>query len=76
MKDKVLELLEDLHKDGNFRDSKDYLEDGLIDSFEMIGIISSLEEAFEIEISGKDIIPENFINLDSICLLLKKYIED
>lgn len=73
MKDRILELLEQISEDADFEHSTDFIEDGLMDSFQMVELVSELEDEFSIEISGKDIIPENFRNLDTIGAMVRKY---
>ena len=60
-------------EDVDFECSKDFIEDGLLDSFEIVELVSALEDAFEIEISGRDIIPENFVSVETIEDMIDKY---
>ena len=76
MKDSILEVLREVNEDADFENSSDFLEDGLIDSFEIVDLVSRLEEKFPVEIKGIDIVPENFLNLETIEKLLKKYLEE
>ena len=54
--------------------SRDYSTIGIFDSITMAELIMLVEERWNIEIDGEDIIPENFSNLDSISKLVGKYI--
>lgn len=69
----ILELLVNLKDDVDFENSEDFIEEGLLDSFDLVSLVSELEEAFNIEIKGSDIIPENFVSIDSIMQLVEKY---
>lgn len=69
----VLSILQNMKDDVDFEGSKDYIGDGLLDSFDIVTLVGELEEAFDIEISGRDIVPENFVSLESIEELVKKY---
>lgn len=73
MKDRILELLKQVSEDAGFEHSANFIEDGLMDSFQIVDLVSELEDEFSIEISGKDIIPENFMNLDTIGAMVRKY---
>jgi acyl carrier protein len=44
----------------------DLLAEGIIDSFGLIGLITSLETAFGIEIVEEDVVPENFQSLERL----------
>ena len=58
--DELLELLEDLKPTVDFRTCTGLIDDGYLDSFDILSIVSELNDAFGIEISPVDIIPENF----------------
>lgn len=73
MKEKILEILQDLRPELDFTESNDFIEDGYLDSFEMIGLVSALDKEYGISILGEDIIPENFSNIESIINTIRKY---
>jgi len=75
MKDKIKNILEDIRPEFDFSDSGNFLEDGMLDSFDLITLVSSLDESFGISIDGIEITPENFVNIDSIERLVKKTIK-
>lgn len=66
--EKILDecLLED------FRKSSDMIEDGLIDSFDMIQILTSLEAEFDIEINMSDIERADLKNVEAIENLIQR----
>ena len=75
MREKIIAALKAVCDDNDFEASKDFLEDGLVDSFQMVELVGELEDAFSIEIGGSDIVPENFVNLDALVKLVSKYTE-
>ena len=75
MREKILEILQDLRPELDFTESNDFIGDGYLDSFDMIGLVSALDKEFGISILGEDIIPENFANLESIINIVNKYIK-
>jgi acyl carrier protein len=44
----------------------------MLDSLDLVVLVSALDERFSISIEGTDIVPENFRNIGVICALLKK----
>jgi acyl carrier protein len=66
-------LLQEIRPEHDFTASRDFLGDGLLDSFDMITLVATLDKTYGISISGMDIVPEHFRNLDSIAALLGKY---
>lgn len=72
MNSDILNMLEEIKPEFDFNDSEDFVMDGLLDSFDIITLISMLEEKYGIAIDGLDIVPENFASLDSIANLVIK----
>lgn len=72
----VLEVLEDLHPEIDF-DTYDSRVDGvLLDSFDVISLISEIGEELDVVISADKINEENFASVDSICELIQSIIEE
>lgn len=69
----LLEILGEIRPEASFPDSMDFLEDGLLDSFDIVMLVSSLDKTFNISIEGTEIVPENFRNVDAIRALLHKH---
>lgn len=72
MKEKVLEILSNLRPEFDFSEDVDFIEQGMLDSFDVVSLVSDLDSTFGISIDGVDIVPENFSSIDSIINLLKK----
>ena len=70
--EEIYSMLESLRPEFNFRESKNFIEDGFIDSFDVINIVSDLEGKYGILIDALDIIPENFCSADAIMNTIKK----
>lgn len=70
MKEKILSILNDLRPDIEFETEEGLISDGLLESFDLIQLIATLENEFEVEISNKNITKENFDSLDRIVSLM------
>ena len=68
---KILDILGELRPEFDFSESQDFFKDGRLDSFDVVMLVSELEEQYSISIDGADIVPENFQNLLEIESLLK-----
>ena len=44
----------------------------MLDSIDIVDLVTALDEEYQISIEGEDISPANFRNLDDICSLLIK----
>jgi len=73
MKEKIIEILTGLRPEFDFsQEGVDFIEDGMLDSFDVVNLVSDLDATFGISIDGIDILPENFATVESIEQLLKK----
>ena len=69
----IAEILKEIRPEFDFTASQDFVGDGMLDSFDIVTLVSDLDKAYGISISGLDIVPENFQNIASIQKLLQKY---
>lgn len=72
MKEKIIAILNELRPEFNFTEGVDFIEEGMLDSFDIVSLVDELEETFAIKIEGIDVIPNNFSTVDNIISLLKK----
>ena len=71
-KEKIFEMLAELRPEFNFKESENFIEDGLLDSFDIVSLITMLEEKYSIKVDGLDVVPENFLSVEAIVALVKK----
>ena len=70
MKKQVLEILSEIREDVNFETETSLIDDGVLTSLDVVAVVSELNDAFDIEISADDLLPENFNSVDAICNLV------
>ena len=70
--DKIRDILVDTRPEYDFLEDTDFIEAGMLDSFDVITLVTELEEEFNIQIDGVDIIPENFASIEAIKNLITK----
>ena len=73
MKEQIIKILTGLRPEFDFtQEGVDFIEEGMLDSFDLIALVSELDSTFGISIEGVDILPENFCSVDAIARLLAK----
>lgn len=72
MKEKILKILKDLRPDVDFTNQNSLIDEGILDSFDVINLVGELCDVFDIEIGVEDIIPENFNSISLITDMIKR----
>ncbi len=74
--DTLLKILWELHPDINFTEDTRLLEEGGLDSFDIVTLVSEIEDAFGAVIRAQDLIPENFQTPKTLLALIRRLRED
>jgi acyl carrier protein len=69
----LLAILQGIRPESDFAGSRDFIADGLLDSFDVVTLVATLDRTYGISIDGVEIVPEHFRNLESITALLGRY---
>ena len=76
MKEKIIEILEGLRPAVDFEQENRLIDEGILDSFDLVSLIGELNDAFDVEISFDDIEPENFNSVDAMAELIRRLTEE
>lgn len=74
--DQLMNILEELKPDVDFDTCTTLIDDGYLDSFDILSIVSELNEAFDIEITPRDIVPENFNSAEALMDMVNRLLEE
>ena len=74
--EELKEILEGIRPDIDFDKEKKLIDAGILDSMDIIGIIMEVNEAFDVNINVKYLLPENFNSIESIYALIQKLIDE
>ena len=70
--EELLNILNDLHDDVDFMNEKKLIDDGVLDSFDIIQLVSSINDTFDIDIDAGDLLPENFNTVEAMWELIQE----
>ena len=70
--DKLIEILSEICPNVDFRKEKALVDDGLIDSFEIVSIVAEIMDTFEVELDVDDLMPENFNSAEAMLQLIEE----
>ena len=71
MREKILEILRDCCPDVDFENETALIDDGLLESLDIVMIVTDLSHRFDVDINVDDLLPENFNSLDDILELVR-----
>ena len=72
MREKIVSILTELRPEFDFNEPFDFIEEGMLDSFDVINLVTALDSEFGISIDGTDVLPDNFSSVENIEALLRK----
>lgn len=70
--DELMEILSELRPDVDFENETALITEGVLDSFDIIALVSELDDAFDIEIKPNNLVPENFNSAKAMMALIEQ----
>ena len=70
--DTLLEILEELHPDIDFKTHETLIDNQVIDSFDIITLVAEINDRIGVAIPAEELIPENFNSHESLKELIEK----
>lgn len=70
--EELLKVLEDVTDEVDFTKEKHLIDDGLLTSFDILQIISALDDAYGISIPASEIVPKNFNSAKAMLALVNR----
>lgn len=74
--EKLIEILSQLHSDVDFETEEHLIDDMIIDSFDIVTLISDIQNEYQVAITAEHIIPENFNSAKALYALIQKLEEE
>ncbi len=69
--EQLLRILEDICPGTDVAACKTFIDDELIDSFDMVSLVGEIMDTFDVEIDVDDLIPENFNSAEAMMKLIE-----
>ena len=58
--EKLIEILKELHSDVDFENEEGLIDNGIIDSLDIVTLVTEINDRFDVSIPPEEIIPDNF----------------
>ena len=70
--EELLEILSELHPEVDFETTEDLIDDGILDSLDLVTLITEINDRLDVSIPPEEIIPENFNSAKALLELIEK----
>ena len=74
--EKLIELLSEIKEDVDFETCTTLIDDGILDSFDILQIISTIDDEYDISIPAAEIIPANFNSAAALLEMIERRSEE
>ncbi len=74
--EELLEILGELHPDVDYEVEEALIDDKILDSFDIVSLIAEINDTFDVAITAKDIVPENFNSAKALYALIQRLEEE
>lgn len=68
----LIEILQELHPDVDFETYEGLVDDGILDSLDIVTLITDINDAFDVSIPAEEILPENFNSAKALWELIER----
>ncbi len=73
---KLLEILNSIHPEIDFESEEALIDDGLLDSLDIVTIVTEIDAELDVRIPAEEIVPENFNSARALMALITKLDEE
>lgn len=72
--DELLRIMSDIRPDIDFENETKLIDNELLDSLDIVAIVTDINDEFDIEINVNDLLPENFNSAEALYDLIQKHL--
>ncbi len=72
----VLDILQELHVDIDFEKQEKMVDDKILDSFDLVTLVTELGEEFDVEITAGDFVAENFNSVERLTRMVVRLLDE
>ena len=74
--EQLMEILMEINPDIDYKKEKKLIDGKVLDSFSIVNLVSQISETFDIEISPKYLVPENFNSVDAMWKMIQTILDE
>lgn len=68
----LLNILRDLHPEVDFTQCRTLVDDGVLDSIDIVTLVAEISDHFDVEIPAGELVPENFNSAEALWQMIER----
>lgn len=76
IKQEIIDLLTELHEDVDFENEDGLVDGKILDSFDLVTLVTELSETFDVEIGAGDFVADNFNSADLLTDMIIRLMDE
>ena len=68
--EELLEILRGLHEDVDFENTENLVDEGILDSLDIVTLVTEINDTFDVSVPPEELVPENFNSARAIYELI------
>ena len=74
--EELLAILKNMHPEVDFTAEEDLIGEGILDSLDIVTLVTEINSSFDVQIPPEELIPENFMSANAIWELIVRLDEE
>lgn len=70
--EQLMNILKGLRPDVDFEKEDKLIDNGVLDSFDLVALVGEINEAYDVEVEFEDMEPENFNSVENMYAMIEK----
>ena len=74
--EQLIEILQELHPEVDYDTCTTLIDAKILDSFDIVTLITEVSDAFDVRIPASEIIPENFNSAEALWAMIERLMDE
>ena len=74
--EKLIDILSELHPDVDFETEQHLIDEGILDSFDIVTLVAEIDAEFDVQIPAEELVPDNFNSAKALFALVERLMEE
>ncbi|MBR0147117.1 MAG: acyl carrier protein [Eubacterium sp.] len=74
--ERLIEILEELHPEVDYETCTTLIDDKILDSFDIVSLITEISDEFDVRVPASEIIPENFNSAETLWEMIERLMDE